>query len=211
MTKTQIEIIYQDKSIVVCVKPIGVLSQQSDKGEENMISLLKEQCECEIYPVHRLDRQVGGVMVFAKTKSAAASLSKQITDKVFTKKYLAVVHGTFEEKSGIMEDLLFKDSAKNKVFVVKRERRGVKKAKLEYGVLQEKDGFSVVSVFLHTGRTHQIRVQFASRKHPLKGDSKYGARDAEKRIFLWSKEIGFIHPETNKEVLFSAECDFSNL
>lgn len=204
----KIEIIHQDNTIVVCLKPIGVLSQLSDKGEENMISLLKEQCGCEIYPIHRLDKQVGGVMVFAKTKSAAASLSKQITDRVFTKKYLAVVHGIFEEKNGTMEDLLFKDSAKSKVFVVKRERRGVKKAKLEYEVLREKGEFSLVSVLLHTGRTHQIRVQFASRKHPLKGDSKYGAKDAEKRIFLWSKEIGFIHPQTKKAVHFSAECDF---
>lgn len=206
----QIEIIYQDNDIVVCVKPIGVLSQLSDKGEQNMVSLLKEQCKCEIYPLHRLDKQVGGVMVFAKNKSAAASLSKQITDRTFTKKYIAVVHGAFDEKSGIMEDLLFKDNAKNKVFVVKRERRGVKKAKLEYTVLEEKDGFSKVSVLLHTGRTHQIRVQFASRKHPLKGDSKYGARDGEKRLFLWSSEIGFVHPSTHKKLCFSAKCDFTD-
>ena len=170
-----IEILYEDKDIVFAVKPAGISS------EDEFPKLLKEQLNSEIFTLHRLDKPVGGVMVYAKNKTAAANFSRKIAEKRdFNKTYLAICEGVFDEKEGMMEDLLFKDSKKNKSFVVKRERKGVKKALLEYKVLQTavyggKD-CTLVSVNLKTGRSHQIRVQFASKKHPLFGDRKYGSK-----------------------------------
>lgn len=170
-----IKILYENNDIVFCVKPVG-LSSESD-----LPSALSEQLGCDIYTLHRLDTPVGGVMVYAKNKVLAAEISKKIADNSdFEKTYLAVCEGEFAEQEGVMQDLLFKDSAKNKSFVVKKERRGVKKASLSYkvvGTAEYKDKIcSLVSVILHTGRSHQIRVQFASRKHPLLGDGKYGSK-----------------------------------
>ncbi len=172
---TLIEILYEDKDIVAVVKPVGISS------ENEMVVILKEQLNSEIYPLHRLDNPVGGVMVYAKNKAAAAKMSKKISENLdFSKTYLLVCEGTFEEKTSDMEDLLFKDSKKNKSFVVKKERKGVKKASLSYTVLKEavfkEKMCSLVSVTLKTGRSHQIRVQFSSRKHPLAGDGKYGSK-----------------------------------
>ncbi len=185
-----IEILYENRDYIVCVKPVGVQSQND--GAEDMVKLLKAQTGSEIFPVHRLDTAVGGTMVFAKTKKSAAELSKQITDKSFKKIYLAVLSGVPENKTGTLDDLLFRDSSKNKVFVVKRERRGVKKASLDYSVLSENDGKALVRVLLHTGRTHQIRVQFSSRGLPLLGDGKYGSRDNRCTVALWSESVEFI-------------------
>ncbi len=170
-----IEILCEDKDIVFCVKPVGISS------EEDLPKALAEQLKSEIYTLHRLDTPVGGVMVYAKNKSAAAKFSKKIAENSdFEKTYLTVCEGVFEEAEGVMEDSLFKDSRKNKSFVVKKERKGVKKACLTYKVLKrgEFNGkeCSLVSVTLKTGRSHQIRVQFASRKHPLLGDGKYGSK-----------------------------------
>jgi len=170
-----IEILYEDKDIVFCVKPSGFSS------ETDLPNKLKEQLKSEIYTLHRLDTPVGGVMVYAKNKSAAAKISKKIAENSdFEKTYLAVCEGEFEETEGKMEDLLFKDSRKNKSFVVKKERKGVKKALLSYEVLKtgeyKEKPCSLVRVTLKTGRSHQIRVQFASRKHPLLGDGKYGSK-----------------------------------
>lgn len=168
-----IEIVFEDKNIVACVKPSGI-SSESDLPE-----ILKKQLSSEIYTLHRLDVPVGGVMVYAKNKMAAAKFCRKISEKTdFTKTYLVLCEGIFEETEGEMCDLLFKDSRKNKSFVVNRERKGVKKAKLFYkviesGVAEEKE-YSLVEVKLETGRSHQIRVQFAHRKHPLFGDGKYG-------------------------------------
>ena len=169
------KILYEDNNIVVCVKEIGLSS------EEDVPKELSTQLKSDIYPLHRLDTPVGGVMVYARTKFAAAKFSKKIADnRDFTKTYVAVCEGVFEEQSGTMEDLLFKDSRKNKSFVVKKERKGVKKALLTYEVLGTAmcgdKMCSLVSVTLKTGRSHQIRVQFASRKHPLLGDGKYGSK-----------------------------------
>ena len=201
-----IEIIYEDKEIVVCLKPAGVLSQESSNGEESMISLLKESRDY-IAPVHRLDRAVGGIMVYAKTPKAAASLGRQIQDGTMIKEYEAVIHGAPAEEQGIMEDILFKDSAKNKSFVVRSMRKGAKKASLEYRVLGKammgEETVSMVHVRLHTGRTHQIRVQFASRKMPLMGDGKYGGRDHAKNIALCSTDLYFVHPTTGEKLHFS--------
>ena len=172
------EILYSDKDIVVCVKPLGM------DAEHGLPQALTEALGGECYPIHRLDLNVGGVMVYARTRTAAAALSKAVQEGTLVKEYVALVHGTPPE-IGDWEDLLWKDSGKNKVFVVKRERRGVKKARLEFVRLTASDP-SLVRIRLHTGRSHQIRVQFASRGYPLVGDHKYGSRDPETAPMLFS-------------------------
>ena len=173
------EILYSDKAIVVCVKPVGLDSEHE----------VPAALGGEIYPIHRLDKNVGGIMVYARTKAAAAALSKAVQEGTMVKEYVAAVHGMPPE-SGDWTDLLFKDSSKNKVFVVKKERRGVKKARLEFRRLTAGET-SLVHVRLHTGRSHQIRVQFASRGFPLVGDHKYGARDEAKAPMLFSCRLTF--------------------
>lgn len=195
------EILFEDKDLIVCIKERGLLSEESI-SKPNMVTELKKMTNGEIYPVHRLDKDVGGVMVYAKTKSAAAELSAQVGDKRMEKTYLAVLHGKPSENSGTLEDLLFFDRGKNKSFVVKKERRGVKKAVLCYEAVNSSDEHTMVEVKLMTGRTHQIRVQFASRKIPLVGDRRYGAKDDSKIIALWSKKLSFVHPVTNKRLEF---------
>ena len=177
------EILYHDKALAVVVKPVGLESQAGVPAE------LEKQLGGVFYPVHRLDLNVGGVMVYARTKQAAAALSRAIQEGTMVKEYVAMVHGTPEE-TGDWEDLLFKDSAKNKVFVVKRMRGGVKKAKLEYRRLTQGEA-SLVHIRLHTGRSHQIRVQFSSRGFPLVGDHKYGSRDEAGAPMLFSCRITF--------------------
>ncbi len=184
-----IEILFENVDFIACIKPVGVPSQCD--GAEDMVRLLKEQTGSEIYPVHRLDTAVGGTMIFAKNKKSAAFLSKEIAEKSFVKTYLAVTEGIPEEKEGRFEDFLFKDKRKNKSYVVKRERKGVRRASLDYKVIDEADGKALVSVILNTGRSHQIRVQFASRKMPLAGDGKYGSRDNGCEIALWSHSVEF--------------------
>lgn len=179
------EILFSDRDIVLCVKPVGLDS------EIQMPAALKETLGGEIYPVHRLDKNVGGVMIFARTQAAAASLSKAIQEGKLIKEYVALVHGNPPE-SGDWEDLLWKDSRKNKVFVVKRMRGGVKKARLEFTRLTSGEE-SLVRIRLHTGRSHQIRVQFASRGYPLVGDHKYGARDNAPAPMLYSCKLTFPH------------------
>lgn len=201
------KILFEDQNIVVVQKPVGVLSEGED--EQGMPYLLSRETKSAIFPVHRLDRRVGGVMVYAKNASSAAKLSAQVQTRTMKKEYLAVVHGEICEKSAVLEDLLFKDSRKNKTYVVKRERKGVKKAVLSYETVRcgEYEGqfFSVVHIRLQTGRSHQIRVQFASRKHPLFGDGKYGACDKEKNIALWSYALEFCNPGTDERQRFELE------
>ena len=173
------ELLYCDNDIVVCVKPVGM------DAEHDVPAALGG----EIFPIHRLDKNVGGVMVYAKTRQAAAALSRAVQEGTMVKEYVALVHGCPPE-AGDWEDLLWKDSGKNKVFVVNRERRGVKKARLEYKRLTAGET-SLVRIRLHTGRSHQIRVQFASRKFPLVGDHKYGSRDAATAPMLFSCKLTF--------------------
>ena len=189
------EILYQDSDIIVCIKPVGMDSEHE----------VPQALGGEIYTVHRLDKNVGGVMVYARTKAAAAKLSKAVQDGAMVKEYVAMVHGAPPE-TGDWEDLLFKDSRKNKVFVVKKQRAGVKKARLTYRALhigQE----SLVRIRLYTGRSHQIRVQFASRGYPLVGDHKYGSRDEKTAPMLFSSCLRF--PHKGKEVCFEALPDWA--
>ena len=177
------DILYSDRNIAVCIKPVGLDS------EAEVPTALKETLGGDIYPIHRLDKNVGGVMVYARTRQAAAALSRSVQEGTMVKEYVALVHGTPPE-SGDWEDLLWKDSRKNKVFVVKRERRGVKKARLEFTRLTTGDP-GLVRIRLHTGRSHQIRVQFSSRGYPLVGDHKYGSRDKQTAPMLFSCCITF--------------------
>ena len=177
------DILYADPHFAVCVKPLGLDS------EHGLPQALAEQLGGEFFPIHRLDQNVGGVMVFARTRAAAAALSKAVQEGTLVKEYVAQVHGTPPEE-GDWEDLLFKDSHKNKVFVVKRERKGVKKARLTYRRLTT-DPEALVLIRLYTGRSHQIRVQFSSRGFPLLGDRKYGARDGLTAPRLFSCRLTF--------------------
>ena len=172
------EILYSDKDLAVCLKPVGLDS------EHELPAAIATELGGKVFPIHRLDKNVGGVMVYARSKKAAAALSKAVQDGSLVKEYVALVHGTPPE-NGDWEDLLFKDSSKNKVFVVKKERKGVKKARLEFTRLQGGDT-SLVRIRLHTGRSHQIRVQFSSRGFPLLGDHKYGAQDEHTAPMLFS-------------------------
>ena len=204
------DILYEDTAVMVCIKPRGILSQADKNGGESMITRLSEHTGGEIYPVHRLDKETGGVMVYAKTKKAAAKLSRDISEHRFCKEYLALVHGVPEENSGTLCDLLFHDRAKNKSYVVKRERAGVKKAELYYEVLETKeiDGekYSLLRVVLHTGRTHQIRVHFAHIGAPLAGDDLYGGlRDDISRQALHCGRMSFGDPLTGEPITVSSE------
>ncbi|MBQ9082903.1 MAG: RluA family pseudouridine synthase [Clostridia bacterium] len=177
------EILYADARLVVCIKPVGL------DAERQLPETLSEQLGGTFFPVHRLDLNVGGVMVYARTRPAAAALSKAVQDGTMVKEYVAMVRGTPPE-TGDWSDLLWKDSRKNKVFVVKRVRGGVKEARLTYRRLTDGDP-SVVRIRLYTGRSHQIRVQFASRGFPLLGDHKYGARDDRTAPMLFSCALTF--------------------
>ena len=197
-----LDILYRDRDIVVCVKPAGVLSQ--DSGEKSMPALLREQLgEKEIFPVHRLDKAVGGVMVYALTQRAAAGFGQAIQAHRMEKIYQAVLRGIPVEPSGKLEDLLFHDKARNKTYVVTRQRKGVKDACLEYEVLRSGREKTLVQVRLHTGRTHQIRVQFASRRLPLVGDGKYGGKEEGVPLCLWSAQLSFPHPVTKNTMTFA--------
>ena len=192
------EILYSDNEIAVCVKPVGLDS------ESEVPAALTELLGGDIFTLHRLDKTVGGVMVYARTKAAAAALSRAIQEGAMVKEYVALVHGAPPE-SGDWEDLLWKDSRKNKVFVVKRMRGGVKKARLEFVRLAAGEE-SLVRIRLHTGRSHQIRVQFASRGYPLVGDHKYGARDSSPAPMLFSCKLAF--PYRGQTLQFEAKPDW---
>ena len=199
-----IEVLYKDDDLLVCIKPAGLLSAADSSNKANMMSVLRDELRLsEIHPVHRLDKEVEGLMVFALNKLSASKLSQDASDhNRFVKQYLAVTSGTPKETEGVFEDYLFKDSSKNKVFVVKKERKGVKKAKLEYKVLATDTFKSLFEIKLYTGRTHQIRVQLSSRGMPIFGDKKYGGKPYDK-MALFSYSLLFYHPKTNEQMQFT--------
>ncbi len=202
--KNDLEILYEDNHIIVVVKPFNILSQSDDTKDIDMLTLIKSYLK-EKYNkpgnvylglIHRLDRPTGGIMVFAKTSKAASRLSEQIRLNLFTKKYLAIVSGYFDEKTGVFEDYILKKEDNSSVI----SNLG-KYAKLEYEVLKEKSNLSLVNILLHTGRHHQIRVQFASRNHPLYGDQRYG-KASKKQLALFAYYLSFNHPVTKEKLEF---------
>lgn len=202
------DILYEDARILVCIKPAGVVSAGDDEG--SMIDLLRKELSDEhacVRSVHRLDAQVSGLMVFARSQAAASILSEQVRTREFEKEYLAAAHGRFGESAGQMEDLLWYNRSLRKSRVMQEPGKDVKRALLSYEVLAycEDQDVSLVRIRLHTGRTHQIRVQFASRDHALLGDRKYGSGDEDNcPIALWSWRLSFLHPQSGQPVAFSS-------
>lgn len=208
----KLEVIYEDNHIIVVKKQPNIPSQEDKTKDVDMLTLIKDYIkEKENKPgnvylglVHRLDRPVGGVMVFAKTSKAAGRLSDQVREKVFKKKYLAVVDGKFENPIGTLEDYLYKDERNNISKVVSKNKKNSKLAKLDYEVLayNKIKNLSLVKVNLHTGRHHQIRVQLSNSGHSIFGDQKYGKRGQGKQIALWAYELTIQHPITKEEMTF---------
>lgn len=198
------DIVYQDERIVVAIKPAGVISTDVRNG---MPELLRRQLHTDcIRTVHRLDAPVSGLMVLARSSRAAAEISAQIRDGAFSKAYLAVLRGVPQEMSGELIDLLGRDRTRRVTYVADAPAKGVQEARLRYETLEEKAGLTLVRIHLLTGRTHQIRVQFASRGLPLAGDRRYGAADDPvSPIALWSAHLAFLHPETGAEMTFDRQ------
>ncbi len=208
----QLNVVYEDNHIIVVEKQPNIPSQGDKTNDIDMLTIIKDYIK-EKYNkpgnvylglIHRLDRPVGGVMVFAKTSKAAARLSEQVREKVFRKEYLVVVDGKFEKEKGIMKDYLLKNERNNLSKVVEENTKNAKYAELEYEVLKYREdiNLSAVKVNLHTGRHHQIRVQFASRNHSIYGDQKYGTRGKGKQIALWAYKLTINHPITKEEMTF---------
>ena len=213
------EILYEDNHIIVAVKPAGVLSQADSSGAPDMLTLLKAYIK-EKYNkpgnvylglVHRLDRPVSGVMVFARTSKAASRLSEQIRNHTVGKYYLAVVHGTPDSPEGTLTGYILKNSNDNTVKVFDKETRGAKYASLNYKVLGSRNGMSLIEVDLATGRSHQIRAQFAHAGHPLAGDRKYGCEDGVKDIALMCHKMVIDHPVRGERMEFVTEGRFPSL
>ena len=199
------EILYQDANILVCIKPARVLSTDEPGGLPGLVREALGDPKADVRTVHRLDRVVSGVMVLARNADAASELSRQIREDQFRKEYLAVVHGRPENTEGTLHDLLARDKARRMTFVAEAPGKGVQEAALSYRVLEYANGMSLVRVRLHTGRTHQIRVQFSSRGMPLVGERKYAVWNDPCELALWSAKIGFYHPGTGEWVEFPKE------
>ncbi len=207
------KVIYEDNHIIVVEKNPNIPSQSDKTGDIDMLTIVKGYIK-EKYNkpgnvylglVHRLDRPVGGIMIFAKTSKAASRLSNQVREKIFKKEYLAVVDGKFEQKKGSLTDYLYKDERNNISKVVKKEKKNAKLANLDYEVLKYNNvkNLSLVKINLHTGRHHQIRVQLANFNHSIFGDQKYGTRGQGKQIALWAYKLTIIHPITKEEMEFT--------
>lgn len=195
-----IEILYSDEHLCVVIKPIGYISED---GERSVPSLIREALgkpDAYIGTVHRLDKNVGGLMVYSLRADVTGKLTEALASPDAGKEYLALLSGIPEKDEDILTDLLYHDRGKNKTYVVKRKRAGVKEAKLSYKTVSAEDGKALVSVKLFTGRTHQIRAQFASRSLPLVGDSRYGGGKGEP--MLYSYRLSFIHPKNGKKMEF---------
>lgn len=210
----KLNIIYEDNHIIVVEKKVNIPSQGDKTGDIDMLTLVKQYIKekynkpGEVYLglVHRLDRPVGGVMVFARTSKAAARLSEQVRIKEFKKNYLVIVDGKMENEEGTLEDYLLKNEKLNMSKVVSKGTKNSKLAKLDYQVLKydEKINLSLLKVKLHTGRHHQIRVQMSNSGHSIYGDQKYGTRGRGKQICLWAYELSIIHPITKQKLTFRA-------
>ncbi len=199
------EILYSDGDILVCVKPARVLSTDEPGGLPELVRQALGDEKADVRTVHRLDRVVSGLMVLARNAASASELSRQIREGTFGKEYLAVVHGVPAEQSGTLRDLLGRDKARRMTFVAEKYAKGVQEAVLDYAVLGSEEQLSKVRVRLHTGRTHQIRVQFASRGMPLVGERKYSELNDPCEIALWSYRLTFSHPATGEKIEFSKE------
>lgn len=197
------DFVYVDDDIIVCLKPARVLSTDEPGGVPDLARETLGDPSADVRTVHRLDRVVSGLMVLARNAKAASELSRQIRDGEFQKEYLAVVHGVPEEKFGTLRDLLGRDKARRMTYVAPEPAKGVQEAVLDYQLLAKTEQFSRVRIQLHTGRTHQIRVQFASRGMPLVGERKYSERNDPCEIALWSYRLCFTHPETGKQLEFT--------
>lgn len=199
------ELLYVDQEIVACVKPPRVLSTDEPGGLPDLVRQAIGNPGAELRTVHRLDRVVSGVMVLARTPQAASELSRQIRGTGFAKEYLAIIHGGPEAEAGTLTDLLYRDRARRMTMVAPEPGKGVQEAILDYQVLNRAGDISRVKIQLRTGRTHQIRVQFASRGMPLVGERKYAVLEDPCEIALWSHSVGFFHPGTGKWMEFTKE------
>lgn len=199
------DFIYLDESIAVCLKPAGILSTDEPGGMPELIRASLGQGDADVRTVHRLDRVVSGLMVFARSAKAASALSSQIRDGTFEKEYAAVIHWRPRDEHGIFRDLLERDAAERKTHVVKHGGKAVREAALEYSVIASRQGLSLVRIRLITGRTHQIRAQFSSRGLPLVGDRKYSLYHDDCDIALWSCRLAFAHPITGEALEFIQE------
>ncbi len=198
------ELVYRDDAIVVCVKPSGVVSTDEPGGVPDLVRQALGDTKASVRTVHRLDQVVSGLMVLARTEAAASELSRQIREDEFDKEYMAVVHG-LPPQEGTLRDLLYRDKVRRMTMVATEMAKGVQEAVLDYRVVSSAENMSRVRIRLHTGRTHQIRVQFASRGYPLVGERKYSTLDDGCTIALWSYRLAFRHPVTGEPMEFSKE------
>ena len=197
------ELVYVDDDILVCLKPARVLSTDEPGGVPDLAREALGNPKADVRTVHRLDRVVAGLMVLARNAAAASELSRQIRENEFEKEYMAVVHGCPEADAGTLRDLLGRDKARKMTFVAPEPGKGIQEAVLDYWVLNRCEDMSRVRILLHTGRTHQIRVQFASRSMPLVGERKYSELNDPCEIALWSWRLAFPHPKTGKRMEFT--------
>jgi len=199
------DIIYQDKDILVCVKPAGVLSTDEPGGLPELVREALGDPNANVRTVHRLDRTVSGLMVLARRSKAASELSRQIREGEFGKEYMAVVHGYLQEDHGELRDLLLRNKQERKTYIVTEPGKDVQEAVLEYRVLNRTEDLTRVRIQLHTGRTHQIRAQFSGQGWPLVGDRKYSTLEDDCEIALWSYRLTFKHPYSGKTMEFVLE------
>ena len=213
----ELKVLYEDNHIIVVEKPANIPSQGDKTGDEDMLTWIKAYLK-EKYDkpgnvylglVHRLDRPVGGVMVFAKTSKAASRLSEEVRNKTFKKTYLAIVNGKMEQYKAELKDYLWKDEKTNTSYVVKSSKKNAKLAELDYEVIKynKEKNQSLIKVNLHTGRHHQIRVQLSSRQHSILGDVKYHGKSANK-FYLWEYMLTIVHPTTKEEMTFVDEPEW---